>query len=212
MLDERGEALEVEPQGGLLMFGRVTDKDRLVRQMERWLRDIRPGAEGYLGSTGGVTPDGRGILLACFESAAAAQANSARSEQDVWWSDTEACFDGPVTFTESDDVEDVGEGSSVAAGFVQIMKGTGDRARVAEMDRLFEEHMSDFRPEILGLRRIWTGPQSYVEAAYFTSEEEAREGERKPLPPAFAEHMGDFDDMTAGVEFLDLREPMLSTA
>jgi hypothetical protein len=195
-----------------IIEGQVADRDLLVTQMERWLRDLRPGAEGYLGSTGGVTPDGRGILLACFETEAAARANSQRPQQDAWWAETATCFNGPVTFTESDDVEDLGQGSSASAGFVQIMKGSGDRQRVAELDRLFEEHMSDFRPEILGLRRIWLGGEAYVEAAYFTSEAEAREGESKPLPAAFAERMGDFEDMMAGVEFLDLREPMLSTA
>jgi hypothetical protein len=195
-----------------IIEGQVADRDRLVSQMERWLQDVRPGAEGYLGSTGGVTPDGRGILLACFEDAAAARRNSDRPEQDAWWTQTERCFEGPVRFTESEEVEDVGVAGSTAAGFVQILKGSGDRGRVAELDRLYERHMSDFRPEILGLRRIWTGAETYVEAAYFTSEAEAREGERKPLPESLAEHMGDFEDMMAGVEFLDLREPMLSTA
>jgi hypothetical protein len=190
--------------------GRVADRDRLVSQMERWLRDIRPGAEGYIGSTGGVTHDGRGILLACFESEAAARANSERPSQDAWWSETETCFDGPVSFAESEDVEDLGDASSTAAGFVQIMKGTGDRRRMADMDRFFAEHMSDLRPEIIGLRRIWTGPEDYVEAAYFTTEAEARAGERKPLPPELADRAAELEEMMVGVEFLDLREPMLS--
>ena len=192
--------------------GKVAHRDRLYRQMDKWLRDLRPGAKGYLGSTGGVTPDGQGILMACFESAAAAQANSERPEQGQWWSETEGCYDGPVSFTESEDVEDLGGGSSPAAGFVQIMKGTADRARLAEMDRLIEERMIDLRPEIIGLRRVWTGPETYVEAAYFTSEEEAREGERKALPPDVAETMASYEDLMADVEFLDLRDPMLSSA
>jgi hypothetical protein len=57
--------------------------------------------------------------------------------------------------------------------------------------------------------RTWTGPDEYVEVAYFTSEAEAREGETKEPPPELADQMGEFEDMMANVEFLDLRDPWL---
>ena len=53
----------------------------MERQIKSWRRDVKPGAKGYLGSTSGITPDGRSITLARFESEAAARANSERPEQ-----------------------------------------------------------------------------------------------------------------------------------
>ena len=31
--------------------GKLTDADLLSRQLERWRKEIKPGAKGYLGST-----------------------------------------------------------------------------------------------------------------------------------------------------------------
>lgn len=190
--------------------GRVADRDGLRRQLSRWTSEIRPGATGYLGSTAGVTDDGHGIVLARFESAEAAKANSDRPEQGGWWAQTERCFDGPVAFTDSADVELFLGGGSDAAGFVQVMKGSADRAQVHAMDEAFVPHAQTFRPDLIGGLRVWTGHDTYLEAAYFTSEAEAREGEKKEPPPEFAEMMGGFESMMEGVEYLDLRDPWLS--
>ena len=59
-----------------IIQGTVTDADALQRSVERWRNEIKPGAHGYLGSTGGVTSDGRGITIVRFESEAAAQAKA----------------------------------------------------------------------------------------------------------------------------------------
>lgn len=193
-----------------LIEGEVADRDGLYAQMDRWERELRPGATGFLGSTGGVDADGRGILMACFDTAESAKRNSDRPEQGRWWAETEKCFEGPPSFSESDDIEDLGRGGSSAAGFVQIMKGTADRARVAEMDRLFEDRMTDIRPDVLGLRRVWTGPDTYVEAVYFTSEAEARQGEVQDMPADLVEEMASYTDLTAGIEYIDLTDPILS--
>ncbi len=56
---------------------------------------------------------------------------------------------------------------------------------------------------------MWTGSDSYLEVAYFTNEAEAREGESKEPPAELAEQMGDFEQLMANVEFIDLREPWL---
>jgi hypothetical protein len=190
--------------------GRVTDRDGLRRQTDSWERDLRSGATGFLGSTVGVTDDGYGIAFARFESAAAAKANSDRPEQGRWWAETEKCFGGAVTFTDSEDVETFLGGGSNDAGFVQVMKGGGiDRDRLHAMDESFVKHAPSFRPEIIGALRVWTGPDTYIEAAYFTSEAEARVGEKKEPPPELAAEMGEFEAMTENVEFLDLRDPWL---
>ena len=44
-----------------IIQGKVHDRELRQRQMERWLTDLRPGATGYLGHTGGITADGRSI-------------------------------------------------------------------------------------------------------------------------------------------------------
>ncbi len=193
-----------------LIEGRVSDRAGLRRQMDRWMTELRPGAGGYVGSTAGVTDDGNGIVLARFESAAEAQANSERSEQGEWWAETERCFDGDVTFADSEDVETFLAGGSDDAGFVQVMKDRGvDRDRLRALDDTFAEHASSFRPDLIGGLRVWTEPDAYVEFGYFTSEAEAREGEKKEPPPELAENMGDFQELMANVEYRDLRDPWL---
>jgi hypothetical protein len=192
-----------------IIEGRVSDRDGLRRQMDSWQSELRPGAQGFLGSTGGVTDDGYAIVFARFESAAAAKANNDRPEQGRWWSETEKYYDGPVTFTDSEDVQTFLGGGSDDAGFVQVMKGTASRDQMREMDAAFEQHAPSFRPDLMGVLRVWTDPESYVEAAYFTSEAEAREGEKKEPPPELAEQMGEFEAMTANIQFFDLRDPWL---
>ena len=64
-----------------IIEGKVSDRSGLRRQFDRWESELRPGAAGFLGSTGGVTNDGVGFAIARFESAAAANANSERAEQ-----------------------------------------------------------------------------------------------------------------------------------
>jgi hypothetical protein len=190
--------------------GRVADRDGLRRQLDRWMSELRPGAEGYLGSTAGVTDSGEAIAFARFESSADAKANSERPEQGQWWAETEKCFDGEVRFTDSDDVDSFLAGGSNDARFVQIMKGREmDRDQVHALDEQFEAHAASFRPDLLGGFRMWTGHDSYIEVAYFTNEAEARQGESKEPPAELAAQMSAFEAMMANVEFTDLRDPWL---
>jgi hypothetical protein len=190
--------------------GQVADAERLRQQMDRWNEVLRPGAAGFLGTTGGVTDDGRGVFLARFDSAAEAKANGDRSEQGQWWAETVPCFDGEVTFTDSEDVEMFLAGGSDDASFVQVMKSSGvDRAKMHEMDRQFERVAAQWRPDLIGGTRVWTGADSCIEFAYFTTEAAAREGEQKAPPPELAGQSADFAAMMAHTEFLDLRQPWL---
>ena len=191
--------------------GKVSDKAGLHRQMERWEAELRPGAAGFLGSTGGVTDDGVGFAIARFESAASAKANSERAEQGAWWSETEKCFDGPVSFTDSEDVENFLGGGSNNAGFVQVMKTANGPSRdvVHSLDKEFEKHASTYRPDLIGGVRVWTGESSTVDVNYFTSEAEARAAEGKEPPAELAELFSKYADVIANTEFLDLRDPWL---
>ena len=88
-----------------VMHGKTSDPEALHRRLEVWEAELMPGAVGYLGSTGGCTSDGDCILIARFEDREAARRNSDRPEQGAWWAETEKCFDGPVTFHDTEDVD-----------------------------------------------------------------------------------------------------------
>jgi hypothetical protein len=67
-----------------------------------------------------------------------------------------------------------------------------------------------FRPDILGTLSASHEGGAWTMAIYFTSEEEARQGERKEAPPELAEVMKELDALAAGEPvFYDLREPWL---
>ena len=191
-----------------IIEGRTSDPRALTEHGERWQRDLRPGAIGYLGVTAGVTADGRTIAIVRFEDEASARSNAERPEQTAWFEGMAKLYDGEPSFTESSDTTELLGGGSNEAGFVQVLKSTGvDRTRVEKMDEALKSFMH-LRPDILGGVRIWTGPDSCVDVAYFTTEAEARKGEQAEMPEELKELMGDFEGM-GQTEYLDLTEPQL---
>lgn len=192
-----------------IIEGQTSDAAALTARGESWQEELAPGAVGYLGVTSGVTADGRAITIVRFQDEASATANGNRPEQGEWWAETAKLYDGEPTFTNSSEVDEWGGGGSNDAGFVQVMKSTGvDRAKVEAMDRAFEPHMH-LRPDLLGGIRIWTGPDSCVDVAYFTSEAEAREGEKAEMPPELASVMEQMAEGLGTTEYLDLTDPQL---
>jgi hypothetical protein len=158
-----------------------------------------------------VTDDGRMIALARFESADAARRNSERAEQDQWWRQTAGLLDGDASFADSEDVTLDLVGDPDRAGFVQIMRGRGtDPERARELMSQDSEQWAAFRPEILGTVAVAHPGGGYTVAIYFTSEAEAREGERKEPPPELAAQMEEMNKlMTEPPEFFDLKHPWL---
>ncbi|HET8788582.1 MAG TPA: hypothetical protein VFO47_07530, partial [Actinomycetes bacterium] len=189
----------------------VADAEQVRAAFDRWDRELAPGATGWLGSTAGVTDDGRFIALARFESEEAARRNSGRPEQDRWWAETARLFSGEASFTDSDDVVVDVVGEPGDAGFVQVMRGRGtDPDRARELMAQDSSEWADFRPDILGSVAVLHDGGAYTMAIYFTSEEEAREGERKEPPPELKAQMEEMDAISDGVpEFFDLRQPWL---
>jgi hypothetical protein len=186
--------------------GKLKDADLLNRQLERWRKEIKPGAKGYLGSTGGATADGRSIAIVRFDSGAAARANSERPEQSAWWNETEKAFDGAPTFSESSDVEELFGGGSNDAGFVQVMIGKAkDAAAFRAWGKQHEDHLKEIRPDLIGGIDVWQPDGSFISTAYFTSEAEARKNEKAmgedPMMGEYVSHMD--GEMT----FLDLTTP-----
>ena len=199
---------------GQVIQGQVADAEQLHAALDRWAQELAPGASGWLGSTAGVTEDGRFIALARFESEEAARANSSRPEQDRWWSETAKLFTGEPTFKDSTDVIPDTVGDPDTAGFVQVMQGRGtDPDRARELMSQDSGAWAAFRPDIIGSLAAAHDGGAYTMALYFTSEEEAREGERKQPPPELQAQMEEMDALTIGVpEFFDLKQPWLYTA
>ena len=191
-----------------VITGEVADAAALESALDRWRSEVRPGGTGFLGSTSGVTADGRFVALARFESAEAARANSDRAEQGAWWSEAEKCFAGPVTFHDCTEVDTFRGGGSDEAGFVQVMQGRADRQRLRALDERVEAVLPDLRPDLLGSVRARGGDQ-YTEAAYFTSEAEARAGEAKPPPAELAEAMREWQDVMGPIAYYDLPRPKI---
>ena len=193
--------------------GRVGDAGRLRARMDQWVRDLSAGAIGWLGSTAGVTADGTAVAVARFESADAARRNSERPEQDAWWSETSKVFDGEVRFLNSTEVDVDVQGDPDRAGFVQVIQGRGtDPARARELMNQDSDRWAEFRPEVLGSLAIGHEGGAYTMVLYFTSEAEAREGERKEPPPDLRAQMEEMDKLSIGEpEFFDLKQPLLAS-
>lgn len=186
--------------------GPVHDGAALRRQLDQWLERCGDGADGWLGTTAGVTADGTGFVAARFASADAARASSDRDVQSAWWAETEKVFDGTIAFTDCDDVRLLRDGGSDDAGFVQVIRGRvrDESAAGAWLDE--EDLTDDERPDVLGaLLGVHPEPTAYTMVVSFTSEAEARAAEAEAAAaggddPVAALH-------TEPPRYLDLPEP-----
>jgi hypothetical protein len=191
--------------------GPVADAGPVKAALDRWVQELAPQAVGWLGTTAGVTDDGRFVALARFESEDAARRNSERPEQDKWWAETAPLFTGEAVFHDSVRVDTDLVGDPDAAGFVQVILGrTSDPDRVRELMYQDREEWAAFRPDVLGSLSVEHADAAYTTAIYFTSEAEAREGERKELPETIKAAMDEMNALSVGEPvFLDLKDPWL---
>jgi hypothetical protein len=189
--------------------GKTNDAEGFNRQGEAWQTDVKPSAKGYVGSTAGVADDGTFVVLARFADEASARENNDNPAQQAWYEGFSKLVDGEPTFRESSDVEIAFDRGCDNATFVQIMEGTADRAKVKEFETDENlEQLKAARPDLLGMIRVWLDGGAYVQAAYFTREEEARtnEANRTEESARLNEQFGAlFSDMT----FTDLKSPAL---
>lgn len=191
--------------------GRAKDSAGLRKQTEVWQQELKPGAVGYLGSTGGVSPSGEFVMVVRFESVDAARRNSERPEQGRWWSETEKYIDSP-TFLDCDDVSLFLNGGSDDAGFVQVITGRArDRERLKALDREMAGQIRSARPDVIGGTTAFDGDM-VVQTVYFTSEKAARQGESQKPPPEAAAQIEEWQSLIENVGFIDLPEPWLNSA
>jgi hypothetical protein len=188
------------------MHGKVGDRRVIEEQMDLWRREYRSGATGFLGSTSGFTDDGHFVALARFATEEAANENAHRPEQNAWWEKFAAGFAGEISFIDCPEVDLLMGGGSDEATFVQIMRGKavdpdGLRAASDEM----ESEMAKLRPDVVGMVCGWHGDREFVQAVYFTSEEEARQGESATQDDPQA---AEWDNMFEGpMTYIDLHDP-----
>src|SRR5688500_17728678 len=97
-------------EGGRPMFvqvvsGTVADVALLDRQQQVWLADVRPRAVGMLGTTTGMTLNGRSVTIARYESADAARVDLERPERLAWWNETSRAFADDLAVHDCPDVD-----------------------------------------------------------------------------------------------------------
>ena len=191
--------------------GQVDDAAAARAQLDTWVAELAPRATGWLGSTAGVTEDGMLVLLARFDSEEAAQQNSGSPEQSAWWEETQRLFTGEPEFHNSSRVDVDLQGDPDQARFVQVMQGrTTDPDRARELMNDDSVDWEGFRPDILGSLTVEHDGDAWTMALYFTSEEDAREGESKPPPPEMEKVMAEMEQLSMGEpEYFDLRDPWL---
>jgi hypothetical protein len=193
--------------------GKVKDPAAMRTQADKWQKELAPSAVGFLGATEGVTDDGTFVAVARFESEEAARANSDKPEQTAWWKETEKLFDGAPKFYDCPRVETFMSGGRDDAGFVQIMMyKTKDYDALQEMMKQMGD-VSEQRPDIIGgTSALASDGNTVIDTSYFTSEKEAREGEKKEMPAEDQKAMERFGQLTEGLEYIDIRDPWLYSA
>lgn len=184
--------------------GKVGDLDKLHSQIDKWLKELAPGATGWLGHTAGVAADGTFFAAVRFRSAEAAKANSDRPEQSAWWEETRRCLAGDVRFADCRHVDRIGiRGGSDDAGFVQVIQGRGDRQAMLAASKGRDGFFARMRPDVLGAYVAWESGAQFSQLVYFESEAAAREGEQR------------YEIVMTAVQFdrfIDLSEPWLASA
>jgi hypothetical protein len=194
--------------------GKVKDAAGLRKQWDRWDQELKPAAQGFLGSTAGVTADGEFIALARFEDEEAARANSDSAAQSAWWDETSQYLEDPL-FHDCTLVDLMNEGGSDEAGFVQVIQGkVTDVDKARQLDKGTEDQMKQMRPDVIGGIVAWH-PQNgrFTNAIYFTSEKEARAKEKESSSsPEFQKFMSEWQAISDGEpKYLDITEPWYSS-
>jgi hypothetical protein len=195
-----------------VIVGKTSDPSAVKAANERWQKELRPGAKGFLGGTSGVADDGTVAMVIRFESEADAQANSERPEQGKFFEETSGSMEGTPTFYNCPEAELFGKGGSDEAGFVQLMiyKPKDVAAHKALNEKYPFETFIAQRPEILGGTTGYATDGTVIDTTYFTSEAAAREGEKQDMPADVQQMMQEFGANAGEIRFIDLRDPWFS--
>jgi hypothetical protein len=193
--------------------GKTKDAAGVKAMGEKWQAELKPGAKGYLGTTSGVADDGTLIVVIRFESQEDAQANSDRPEQGAFFQEMLKLLDGQPTFHNCNDVTEFMGGGSDDAGFVQLMiYKPSDLNKAKELNKKYENRDMSGRPDIIGGTSAVSTDGTVIDTNYFTSEAEARAGEKGEMPAEMQEMMKEYSEVMGNVEYVDIKDPWLYSA
>lgn len=197
-----------------IIQGTCSRQDEMRALGGRWVTEVAPGAIGWLGGTYGFTDEGEMVAVVRFESRQAAAANAQRPEQQAFWAEMEALYDGPVEFHDCDRVVLMMDGETDEAGFVQVIRGRLDDPDALESGmRQMESMLHEARPEILGATFAIEDDGTFTETVAFTDEAAAREGEMQAMPVTGPVHdaMKSFWESVHDLEYRDLHRPWFAS-
>jgi hypothetical protein len=200
----------------MLMFirviqGRATNPPGIRRDLGRWQRQLAADADGWLGSTAGITDDGWSITVVRFASEAQARRNSDRPEQREWWRDASQHL-ARVAVHDAFKVHIYGEGDVGEAGFVQVIQGhVYDLKRMASLGGDQDKVLAQEAPHILGVTVAEHAdrPGDFTQIVYFTSEQDAQRF--TPEPPTQADEPAQEErrSLLTNLRCFDLRDPQM---
>jgi hypothetical protein len=194
-----------------IIQGRATNPPGIRRDLGRWQRLLAADADGWLGSTVGITDDGWSITVVRFASEAQARRNSDRPEQREWWRDASQHL-ARIAVHDASKVHTYGEGDAGEAGFVQVIQGhSDDLERIASLGRDQDKVLARDAPHVLGMTVAEHAdrPGDFTQIVYFTSEQDARQFD--PVPPAEADEPAQEERrrLMTKLRCFDLRDPQL---
>ena len=181
------------------------------KQLDLWEQTIAPGADGWLGSTGGVTDDGTSVAVVRFESRGAGrrQLGAARAGRVVARDGQPATTASP-SFRDYDDAFTMLDGGSDDAGFVQVMQGRVDDADGVPRLQQAARWTACARCARRSSAAPWpiADDGDFTQTIYFTSEAAAREGEKQEMPEEVQARDGGRRWARCGdITYFDLADP-----
>ena len=186
-----------------IIQGRATNPPGIRRDLGRWERQLAADADGWLGSTTGISEDGWSITVVCFASEAHARRNRDRPEQREWWRDASQHL-ARVSSHDAPKVHRYWGGGLDQAGFVQVIQGhTDDIERMASLGRE--------APHLLGMTVAEHAdrPGDFTQIVYFTSEQDARRAAPEPLVAADEPLLEGLPSLMTNARTFDLRDPQM---
>jgi hypothetical protein len=194
-----------------IIQGRATNPPGIRRDLGRWQRLLAADADGWLGSTAGITDDGWSITVVHFASAAHARRNSDRPEQREWWRDASQHL-ARVAVHEAPKVHIYRDGGADQAGFVQVIQGHSDHLeRMASLARDQDEVLAREAPHILGVTVAEHAdrPGDFTQILYFTSEQDARSYDQDPAIEEEGPAQAERRRLLTNLRCFDLRDPQM---
>lgn len=196
-----------------MVQGGCAQQDDMRMLVDDWCKAMseRPG---WLGGTYGFTDDGSFVGVVRYESAAACRELCSSDDAALWWACAETLFTGAPEIHQSEDVAIMLEGGSDDAGFVQVIQSRvkpENRARLLDLVQREEAELSKYRPDVIGGTIAIDEDGVVTETVAFTSESEARIGEKREMPAEVAQQFDEQMTLVEDVTYIDLHHPWFAS-